>query len=113
MQPTLWIKRAHCSSRDNWRVDLYSIGLGNPLSVHTNFIDKKIHPILSGIVGSFAAFNKAFTNTTRNFKKAFFFNNPAFQRSSTNGSIIDMSCFHKTANLYLVNIKIAFLRLIC
>ena len=112
MQPTLWIKRAHCSSRDNWRVD-HSIGLGNPLSVHTNFIDKKIHPILSGIVGSFADFNKAFTNTTRNFKKAFFFNNPAFQRSSTNGSIIDMSCFHKTANLYLVNIKIAFLRLIC
>ena len=63
---------AQHTSRDNWRVDLYSLGFGNPLSVNPNLIDKTTHPILHGIASSFAIFNNAFTNTSRNFKKAFF-----------------------------------------
>ena len=30
-QHTIWVKRASLSSRDNWRVDLHTLGLGNPL----------------------------------------------------------------------------------
>ena len=71
-QHTVWIKRAQNSSRDNWRVDLYDLGFGNPLAVNPNLIDKMTHPILCGIPSSFAIFNNAFTNTSRNFEKAFF-----------------------------------------
>ena len=87
-------------SRDNWRVDLYDLGFGNALSVNPNLIIKTTHPILHGIASSFAIFNNAFTNTSRNFEKTFFFYNLAFLRNSTNKSVIDMDCFNKTVNLY-------------
>ena len=102
-QHTVWIKRALVSSRDNWRVDMYVLGFGNPLTVNPTRIDKTTHPILHGLASSFAIFNNAYTNTAKNFEKAFFFNNPAFLRNSASKNIIDLDCFNKSINLYEIS----------
>ena len=68
-QHTIWIKRASTSSRDNWRVDLHSIGLGNPFISHPLLADKSHNPILHGLSSSFSHFNGAFGSLGCNFKK--------------------------------------------
>ena len=71
-QHTIWLRHAKKSSRDNWRVDLHYAGMGDPLTVHPDCLDKYSHPVLYDLSVSFVCFNKIFTEMHRNFETAFF-----------------------------------------
>ena len=101
-QHTIWIKRASTSSRDNWRVDLHSIGLGNPFIAHPLLAEKTHNPILHSLSSSFSLFNGAFGNLGCNFKKAYIMYNPTFQKSKVDKSVIDKSIFNSSANFFAI-----------
>ena len=99
-QHTIWIKRAGMSSRDNWRVDLHTLGWGNPFTISPSTIAQHSNPILYGLSQSFSTFNAVFSATEKNYKKAYILNNPLFCRGNRDSNIIDCTLFNKNANLY-------------
>ena len=102
-QHTVWVKRASTSTRDNWRVDLHTLGFGNPFTIHPNVVSPLQNPILFGISNSFAKFNKVFSGSGHNFFKAYILNNPVFCKNKNDLSAIDMSVFNRSANFFAIS----------
>jgi hypothetical protein len=46
-QQCCWVFRSFKSCRDNWRVDLYELSLGNPLSFSPLIIDARRHSAIN------------------------------------------------------------------
>ena len=88
------------SSRDNQRVDLHTLGWGNPFTISPSTIAQHSNPILYGLSQSFSTFNAVFSATEKNYKKAYILNNPLFCRGNRDSNIIDYTLFNKNANLY-------------
>ena len=80
-QQVNWFKRADCSTRDNWRVDIQKLGHGNVLTVGKADIQPAVFPIFAFLADSFEKFLKAFNKTNDNFAKSFLLNNPSMSRS--------------------------------
>jgi len=97
-QHTIWFKRAAASTRDNWRIDLWDMGHGNPYTVDFASIDKNEHPILHGLTHSFFKFVEAYTAINDNYKDALIFNNPCFKRSNDDQGILDFKFFNNGGN---------------
>jgi len=59
-QQCCWVFRSFKSCRDNWRIDLHELSLGNPLSFSPLIIDSRRHPILYDIAVSYERFRNKF-----------------------------------------------------
>ena len=110
-QQVNWFKRADCSTRDNWRVDLQKLGHGNVLTVGKADIQPAVFPKFAFLADSFEKFLKAFNKTNDNFAKSFLLNNPSMSRSRHDrlpvnlnffsGNIITNTGIHINLILYL------------
>ena len=89
-------------SRDNWRVEVHSLGLGNPFTINPIAIKRPSNPILYGIAESFSIFRGAFSDTGANFWKAYVLNNPLFCRSKNDSNCISVNLFNNNANFYQI-----------
>jgi len=92
-QHVLWFKRAGISTRDNWRCELYNLGMGNLYAVNPNKVDEIRHPILQGLSKSFWYFLDKFNRLPGNLQKSFVFNNPLILRNATGPGILDLNFF--------------------
>ena len=92
-QHVIWFKRAFNSTRDNWRVDLWELGYGNPFTINPATIDRREHPILAGLAESFSKFLECFTLRNENYLDSYIFNNPCFKRSNRDDGILDTNFF--------------------
>jgi len=94
-QQTVWFKRVNISTRDNWRVDLATIGEGNVLSLSINNIDRRRHPILYNITESFTKFLTEFNLTNDNYKNSFLLNYPVIRRSRRDNGKLSVQAFYQ------------------
>ena len=92
-QQVNWFKRADCSTRDNWRVDLQKLGHGNVLTVGKADIQPAVFPIFAFLADSFEKFLKAFNKTNDNFAKSFLLNNPSMSRSRHDRLPVNLNFF--------------------
>jgi hypothetical protein len=86
-----WIKKAHSSSRDNWRADMRSITLGNCLTLSPLCPDINNMPAIKILSVDYEIFKQKFYNTDDNYKHAFILHNTLF--STRNGRIISVNVF--------------------
>ena len=92
-QQVTWFKRAHISTRDNWRCDLKKLGNGNVLTVgRADTIENKF-PIFKFLTTSFEKFLKSFNSTNDNFTKSYLLNNPSITRSRHDKLPININFF--------------------
>jgi exonuclease III len=80
-QQAVWVKRAHISTRDNWRYNMKILCNGNCLTLTTEKVDKHLNPILHNIAVSFKKFQSEFYSLNDNYKQAFILDNPLIKRS--------------------------------
>ena len=92
-QQVTWFKRAHISTRDNWRCDLKKLGNGNVLTVGRADIIENKFPIFKFLTTSFEKFLKSFNSTNDNFTKSYLLNNPSITRSRHDKLPININFF--------------------
>jgi exonuclease III len=88
-----WVKRAHLSSRDNWRVDLRSLCYGNCYTLGPNLVNLGHNPIFRDIADSFSNFITSFYKKDGNFKDSYVFNNPLIRRGLGDNRLLDFNFF--------------------
>jgi exonuclease III len=86
-----WVKKAHGSSRDNWRGDMRSITLGNCLTLSPLCPDISNMPAIKMLSIDYENFKQKFYNMNDNYKHAFILHNTLF--STRNGRIISENVF--------------------
>ena len=79
-QQTVWLKKTHLSTRDNWRVDLTNMFSGNCLIAHPDKINKARHPILYNLAESFTKFLNIYNRLGKNRGNSYLLHNPALVR---------------------------------
>jgi hypothetical protein len=90
---SVWVKRAHLSSRDNWRVDLRNITYGNPYILGPQLMPPGSCKLLGNISTSFEKFTKAFYLQERNYVEAYIVNNNAIKRGENTNLLIGEKIF--------------------
>jgi len=88
-QQVLWFKRSNMSTRDNWRCNLFELGLGNPYTINPIKVDQAKNPILYGLALSFGFFLEKFNKLNGNLQKSFILNNPNILRNGKGPGIVD------------------------
>jgi hypothetical protein len=89
----VWVKRAHLSSRDNWRIDLKSRSFGNCLLINPRLVSNNDSCCLQDIADSFEKFHKAFRNTNSNYKECFILENSDLKRDLLSTGILNERFF--------------------
>jgi hypothetical protein len=92
----VWVKRAHISTRDNWRN-------GNCYAVSPILIDNNRFPLLGTIATSFDKFRTLFYDTDTNFRESYIINNKRLVRGEQDTRILDKSFFD--SNIPRLNIE--------
>ena len=95
-QQISWFKRAHTSTRDNWRVDLKRIGHGNVLIIGKIDILAERFPIFIFLCESLEKFLKFFYSTNENFSKSFLLNNPLINISIHDNRLLNWEFLART-----------------
>jgi hypothetical protein len=104
-----WIKRVTQHWCDNWRYDIKEKCFGNPLLIDGNTFNNTVNPILYNIGRSFGNFKNEYYKIDSNYRKAFIFKNPMFQRSRNDAGILDEAFFGRDTG-YDDLVKIAKLK---
>jgi Reverse transcriptase (RNA-dependent DNA polymerase) len=99
----VWVKRAHISTRDNWRNDLRTLSLGNCYAVSPILIDNIRFPLLGTILTSFDKFRTLFYDTGTNFRESYIINNKKLVRGEQDTRILDKNFFE--SNIPRLNIE--------
>jgi exonuclease III len=89
----VWVKKAHESTRDNWRVDLHSMSLGNCFACNLTAVAQDRHPILATLVASFNTFTGKFFRDGCNFWEMYICNNSLVTRNLNNNLLLDSNFF--------------------
>ena len=92
-QQVNWVRRAHFSSRDNWRVNLKILTQGNCLLANPASIPENRNPVLRGISQSFSEFLKEYNLIEGNLKESFLINNPVITRGDRDTRLITFGFF--------------------
>ena len=92
-QQVNWERRAHFSSRDNWRVNLKILTQGNCLLANPASIPENRNPVLRGISQSFSEFLKEYNLIEGNLKESFLINNPVITRGDRDTRLITIGFF--------------------
>ena len=87
------MRRAHFSSRDNWRVNLKILTQGNCLLSNPVIIPENRNPILKGISQSFSDFLQEYNSIEGNLKESFLINNPSITKGERDTRLITFGFF--------------------
>jgi exonuclease III len=90
---TVWVKRAHLSARDNWRIDTRAITSGNCLTLNRNLLPNNENQILSFIATSYTKFCDVFYKVNHNIFEAFIMNNDLIVRGHQDGRLLNVQFF--------------------
>jgi hypothetical protein len=104
-----WIKRVTQHWSDNWRYDIKKKCYGNPVLIDGNTFNDTENPILFNIGKSFGKFKNEYYKKDSNYRKAFIFKNPMFQRSRDDNGMLDEIFFGRDTG-YDDLVKIAKLK---
>ena len=85
-----WLIRCHKHRIDNWRVDISrACPDSNLLLLRTCDIDKNLNPILYYMAKSYETFYGKFSKMDGNYRSAYVFRNPAFERNNVDNGTLD------------------------
>ena len=105
-QQATWIFRAKNAPRDNWQYDLLTLSHNNILNVAVTNIDKRLNPILYGLVVSYNTVKTAHDSCGNNFLRAPLLNNTMFRRGPRDVRILDYDFFLELChNVSLCNLS--------
>jgi hypothetical protein len=104
-----WIRRAHESTRDNWRVDLCARGFSNCFAIHPKMFNASSNPILKGLAASWQKFLCEFYRIEKNVYESYILNNPFITRSGTDLELLDEKFW--SGSVYADMYKVAWLKL--
>jgi hypothetical protein len=99
----VWVKRAHQSSRDNWRIDLRSRSFGNCLVINPRLARQDDSQCLRDIADSFEIFNKAFRSSGSNYMESFILENSDLKRGIGDPEILNERFF--SGNIPALNME--------
>jgi exonuclease III len=93
-QTCSWLVRCFKLRIDNWRFDIVSSAPNNRLELlRRRDITRDSNPILYGFAEAYEKFYTNFTVHENNFKTAYVFDNQAFVRNRSDGSLLDPNFF--------------------